>query len=244
MARYVLVHGAWHGGWCWRHITAALGQAGHEVRAVDLPGHGGRPLRVGWTTRFEHYVDTVVDAIGTDAEPVILVGHSLGGYTISAVAEKVPERIRSAVYLAAMVPANGERMYDSAGMMAQSAVVPAVRRSALRGLLLLDRSSRNSVVAMLYADSPAEDVDFALARLCPEPLGIFGHRFRLTAARFGRVPKAYFFCERDRAVLPEVQAIVADRAQPVRTARFDTDHSPFFSDRERLVEALLAEAEC
>lgn len=82
MAEIVLVHGAWHGPWCWDQVGAALEERGHAVDAIALPGHG-QPGTTGrlWK-RISHYVDAVADAVESASAPPVLVGHSMGGYVV------------------------------------------------------------------------------------------------------------------------------------------------------------------
>ena len=98
MSTYVLVHGAYHGAWCYAKVVPLLEAAGHTAIAVDLPGHGDNLVPMADVT-LDNYVDHVCDIIGAKDGKVILVGHSLGGLTITQVAERMPERIDWLVYL-------------------------------------------------------------------------------------------------------------------------------------------------
>lgn len=92
MSTFVLIHGGWHGAWCWDRVAPLLEQGGHEVVSFDLPGHGeDRTPSVEVT--LEGYTDRVVEALDALSEPVVLVGHSLGGTAISQAAERRPEKI-------------------------------------------------------------------------------------------------------------------------------------------------------
>src|SRR5437879_11958505 len=109
MATFVLVHGSWHGAWCWHKVTAALEAAGHRVIVPALPAPGrawrfarGR-ITLGAMTRA---VCRVLDALD---EPAILVAHSRGGIVASQVAERLPARVHALVYLAAYLLRDGER---------------------------------------------------------------------------------------------------------------------------------------
>ena len=92
MGIFVLIHGSGNGGWCWDKVAPLLTQAGHEVIAPDLPGHGDdkTPVR---EVSLQSCVDRVVEILDTQSEPVILVGHSTGGLTISQTTEQRPGMI-------------------------------------------------------------------------------------------------------------------------------------------------------
>src|SRR5919201_534684 len=102
MSTFVLVHGAWHGGWVWDRVAQQLQESGHKVLAPDLPAHGSDRTPAGQIT-LRHYVDHVVSCIDSCAEPVVLAGHSMGGIVISSAAERRPESIRALVYVCAFL---------------------------------------------------------------------------------------------------------------------------------------------
>lgn len=104
MAQFVLVHGAWHGGWCWDDVAASLRERGHEVEVVDLPGHDRPGDRSRTWNSAGAYVEAVSSAVGTCVEPPILVGHSMGGYVVQRFLERTS--VRKAV-LVASVPRHG-----------------------------------------------------------------------------------------------------------------------------------------
>ena len=105
MATFVLVHGAWHGGWCWGPLELALRGGGHDVTSPTLTGLGERShLASPDIVPDTHVLDIVNHIKWEDLEDVILVGHSYGGVIITGVAGRLPERIRALVYLDAIVP--------------------------------------------------------------------------------------------------------------------------------------------
>src|SRR5450759_3496618 len=94
MSTYVLIHGSWHGAWCWYKIIPILEQAGHKAIALDLPGHG-RDWTAARDVSMQSYVESFCNILDAQPEPVILVGHSRGGIVISQAAEHRPEKIRN-----------------------------------------------------------------------------------------------------------------------------------------------------
>ncbi len=107
MSTYVLVHGAWHGGWYWHKVVPLLEKEGHKVEAPDLPGHGKDKTPISEIT-LEAYAQSICKVLDAQSEPVILVGHSMGGIVITQVAEYRPERIKMLVYLTAFLQPSGE----------------------------------------------------------------------------------------------------------------------------------------
>jgi pimeloyl-ACP methyl ester carboxylesterase len=113
MATFVLVHGAWHGGWCYRDTAAALRAAGHTVFTPTHTGLGERAHQAGENVTLETHVRDVCGCIESEElTDVILCGHSYGGMVITSVADRMPERIKALAYLDAYVPEHGESMID------------------------------------------------------------------------------------------------------------------------------------
>lgn len=100
MSTYLLIHGAWHGGWCWRK--------GHRVLAPDLPGHGDDGTATAAVT-LASYADRICEIASTQTEPVILAGHSMGGLAITQAAENCPTSIGALVYVCASCRATATR---------------------------------------------------------------------------------------------------------------------------------------
>src|ERR1700704_1085203 len=114
MSTYVLVHGAWHGSWCWKRVRKALQAQGHEVFTPTLTGVGERSHLLSLQINLETHVNDVVSLIQwEELSDVVLCGHSYGGCVISGVADKMPSRLRALVYLDAFVLENGESLHDT-----------------------------------------------------------------------------------------------------------------------------------
>jgi pimeloyl-ACP methyl ester carboxylesterase len=113
MANYVLVHGAWHGSWCWKRVRKALQALGHEVFTPTLTGVGERSHLNSPAVNLTTYIADVANLIlWEELSDVILCGHSYGGCVISGAADQVPDRIRALVYLDAFVLNDGEALID------------------------------------------------------------------------------------------------------------------------------------
>src|SRR5690348_12166926 len=112
MAQFILVHGAWHGAWCWREVVPRLRACGHAAVAIDLPGHGEDSSPPEMVTLAD-YVTRLIEAVDPLEEPPFVVGHSMG--VISQLAEQVPERIRALAFVSALLPPSGSSMMQMMG---------------------------------------------------------------------------------------------------------------------------------
>ena len=234
MAPILLIHGAWHGAWCWDRLIPALAARGRQAVAIDLPGAGEDPTPLGEVT-LDLYGQRVVEALASLNEPAILVGHSMGGLSITEAAERAPERVAKLVYLCAYLPRDGESLLGLA-----AAVDPA--ENAIETIFSSDGVSVSAGEACLrpafYADCADADVAFAKARLKPLPVQPAGAPAHVTAARFGAVPRVYIECTEDRAIPIHLQRAMAAASAPIEIHTLNTSHSPFFSAPDALADIL------
>jgi pimeloyl-ACP methyl ester carboxylesterase len=235
MSTYVLVHGAWHGSWCWEKVVPPLKQTGHQVEILDLPGHGQDKTPLGEIT-LAAYTKRVCETLNAQAEPVILVGHSIGGIVITQVAQERPEKIQRLVYLAAFLVQNGESLFQVAQTDSDSLVLPNLMVNEEQGSLTFKEGA--PLKDMFYGDCSDEDVARATSLLVPQALAPLATPARITAEHFGRVPRVYIECLRDRAISPSMQKRMYT-ATPCQTIlSMQTSHSPFFSAPQELVRHL------
>ena len=111
---FVLMHGAYHGGWCWRDVAARLRAAGHAVFTPTQTGVGERSHLLSTDIAIDTFVDDLANVLRfEDLHDVVLVGHSFGGNAITGVADRMPERLRHLVYLDAMIPVAGKSVMDT-----------------------------------------------------------------------------------------------------------------------------------
>ena len=193
MSTYVLIHGSWHGAWCWYKIIPLLEQAGHKAIALDLPGHG-RDWTAAREVSMQSYVESVCNILDAQSEPVILVGHSRGGIVISQTAEHRPEKIRTLVYLAAFLIPNGEAMLPTALSDSESLIVSNLVVNEEQGYHMLKAEAFRKA---FYADCSQEDVTLATALLTPEPNAPVATPCTSADEHFGRIPRVYIETLRD-----------------------------------------------
>lgn len=236
MSTYLLIHGSWHGGWCWYKLLPRLERAGHRVVAPDLPSLGIDKTPIAQIS-LDTWTDSVCQQLDAQAEPVILVGHSRGGLLISQAAEQRPDKGKTLVYLCAFLLRNGEALLPVVQEDGGSLVLPNL-------VLAVDQTSATvrpeALQETFYGGCSAEDVALARLLLAPEALAPLATPIRVTEANFGRVPRVYIECLRDNAIPPRLQKQMYTTLPCQQVIAMDTDHSPFFSAPEELGTHLLA----
>lgn len=187
MATFVLVHGGWHGGWCWRKVAPLLRDAGHEVYAPTLTGLGERAHLLSPAVDLETHIRDVVGVVTyEDLEEVVLVGHSYGGMVITGAAERIAERLAHLVYLDAFVPDDGQRLID---------LLPPARAGYFRGRAEAEGEGWRIPAAPLenYGVTEEADLAWAASKVGGHPLATFEQPVRLTGVS-ARLPRTYIRC--------------------------------------------------
>lgn len=226
---FLLIHGAWHGAWCWAPVLEVFERQGVEALAIDLPGHGSRRTSDS-PVQLADYAAAVVEAAGTMSAPPRLVGHSMGGMAISAAAELDPEAFESLIYLAAFLPSSGQALIDLTAELGGG-------QGRMEGqTIVLDRDEARG---LFYQDCSPERADWALDHIQPQPIGPALDPVALSADRWGRLAWDYVVCAKDQAIRPDFQRLMARRAGREQVFTLDRGHSPFLADPSELCAALL-----
>ena len=230
MSKILLIHGSWHGAWCWHKVVPRLQALGHEVHAPDLPSHG-RDWTPAAEVTLDHYVDCVSTIINTNNEPWVVVAHSRGGIVLTALAERHPEKISCAVYLAAVLLRPGQTVFDIAHAAADSLILPNLYTADDGSWDMLREDAFDSA---LYADCSDEDRALCHALLTREPLAPSLTPTQTTAARFGAVRKIYIELTEDRAVTPAWQRYMHAAVPCAEVRSIAASHSAYFSKADEL----------
>ena len=244
MANFVLVHGAWHGGWCWRRVLQALTSQGHRVHAVTLTGVGERAHLMSSIITLETHISDVLLAIDAEEmDDVVLAVHSYAGMLGTAVADRQPQRLKHLVYVDAVVPRPGESW---GGTHAS-----AVREARLAAAAASPDYSFPAPDPAIFGLSGA-DLEWVRRRQTPHPGHTYQAALDFEPARVAAVPRTFVSCIR-----PPLGTIDAIRPR-VRDARFwdgawqagggvrvvdlETGHDPMITAPAELTRILLEAA--
>jgi pimeloyl-ACP methyl ester carboxylesterase len=238
MATFVMIHGAWHGGWCFDPLRTLLEERGHRVIAPDLPGMGG-DAQVLAAVALDGWASFTSGLCREADDPVILCGHSRGGIVVSQAAEVAPEAIAALVYICAMLLPSGLSRVDMKPLVAPNPDFEAII-SPVPGGTVVDPARAPNIFAQL---SPPTLATAAAARLVAEPSGPRATPLALTDGRYGTVPRHYIECLHDRTIPIADQRYMQSRQPCDTVTTLEADHSPFLSAPRALADALISIAE-
>jgi len=234
MATIVLVHGAWHGAWCWSKLIPKLENLGHKAIAFDLPG-GGDDKTPSAEITLDSYANKICKELESLDDKVFLLGHSMGGMAISAAAEKCPDKIHGLIYLTAFLPRNHESLF----MIEERNPKPRIPPS-----LILSDDEKSATIAedklkgIFYHDCSDDDIRFAITKLTPQALEPMSNPITLSKKNFGSLLRAYIECIDDRAICIELQRGMIEKLPCAVVCSLPASHSPFLSVPGDLAEML------
>lgn len=230
MADFVLVHGAWHGAWCWKKILPGLWSAGHRAFAVTLTGTGERTHQLAPGITLRSHVDDVAAVVeAEELRGAIVVGHSYGGMVITGLADRMPERIARLVYLDAVVPLPGECWSST----------HAEQTKAQRRESIATTGSIPPADPALFGLTGA-DAEWVARRQTPQPGGVYDDPLQFDAARVAALPRTFIDC--NAPALPTI-AVMRERVrqQPGwQVLEIATGHDAMISAPQELQRALLS----
>jgi len=232
---FILVHGAYHGAWCWQPVIERLQAMGQSAHAPNLPGHGQIDTWIG-DQNMTNYVEAVVSAIDNADQPIDLVGHSMAGAVVAAAAEKRPDALKKLIFLSAYIPANGETLRDSVRSDPASLVqAEQVDVGGIASIML----KTGTLAEAFYSDATPEQLAWAEDRVQLQSTEPFFSPITLSERHFGRVSKAAIICMQDKAISPSHQRWMAERAGCASIVTMDTGHSAFATAPDMLADVLI-----
>ena len=235
MSALVLIHGAWHGAWCWRRVLPGLRAAGHGAHAVTLTGVGERAHLLRPDLRLRDHIADVLGLIDAEelGDDLVLVGHSYGGLVMTGVADALLARgltPRHLVYVDAVTPHPGESW--------SSQHAPETVRARLEAAAQRPDGAMPPPDAAVFGLDGA-DRDWVNRRQTPQPAGVYQDRLDFDAARIATLPRTFIDCT--APALPTI-AVMRERVRREpgwQVLELATAHYPMISAPEALVKLLL-----
>jgi pimeloyl-ACP methyl ester carboxylesterase len=229
MTTFVLLHGAWHGGWCWARVARRLRREGHEVFTPTFTGLSDQAHMLTRAVNLSTHVEDIVRLLDAeDLSGVVLVGHSYAGVVLSVVAQQQSARLASRIYVDALVPRDGERVLD---LFPDSVVRDYLNTVAQVG----DGWLLPPLSPQMLGVREAEDVAWLERRLTPQPWATYLERVSLDKS-VERVPGAYIECTESRGLFRPHR----ERARELGWSLYElaTGHEVMVSAPEELGELL------
>jgi pimeloyl-ACP methyl ester carboxylesterase len=237
MSTYLLIHGAWHGGWAWENVAQQLIAKGHTVLCPDLPGHGANTTPLTEIT-MNAYVQTVVKLLDKQSEPVILVGHSMSGAVISQAADQHPSMVSKLVYVCAFLLQNGGSVLEAMKKDEAGEFLPRLTFTNDQSGASFNEATLREV---FYNETPEHRIQWAQPQLMPiQPTQPLGASIRISNEGFGSIPRTYIKCMRDKISTPDTQQHMIEILPCEKVFELEADHAPFLSKPEELSNALLS----
>jgi pimeloyl-ACP methyl ester carboxylesterase len=216
---FVLVHGAWHGGWCWTRVEAQLRAAGHAVYTPTLTGLGERRHLLSPQVNLDTHIDDIVNLLEfEELAGVVLVGHSYAGIVISGVADRARARLRQLVFLDALLLESGKSLFSDFPQAVVDQRLKTIRETGA-GV-----GAAPALPPAAFGVKDPADAAWVQRRMTPQPVGTYLQPLQLKAPLGNGLPKAYIECTVDPiATLEPTKARV--RADPDwRTRTLATGH--------------------
>jgi pimeloyl-ACP methyl ester carboxylesterase len=230
---YVLVHGAWHGGWCWKRVTPLLRAAGHEVYTPTLTGLGDRAHLGGMDSNLDiHIQDVLMTIQAEELSDIILVGHSYAGMVVTGVADRIPSLIKHLVYLDAFVPENGKSLLDYAAPERQAGLIKVGRETGYV----------TSLPMHLLGVTNLEDVAWVSRRLVKQSFQTFSQSVRLFNVGEHKFPRTYIYCSNPPTGAFDQFANAIKNNPKWTFHEMKTGHDAMITDPEGLTKILLGVA--
>jgi pimeloyl-ACP methyl ester carboxylesterase len=238
VARFVLVHGAFSGAWCWEPVLPGLRAAGHTVETLDLPGSGSDQTPLAEVT-LDAYARRVNEVLAA-GPPAVLVGHSMGGMVVTQAASRAPQHVAALVYLCAFVPVDGEALLTLTGTP-EGADDQIQANIVLSGDPPVAELPEAATRIAIYGRCTEQQIAWALPHRRPQAVVPMTNPFELDqthAEAFAALPRGYVTCLSDRSIPPPLQRLMFERAGCDPVIEIDTDHAPHLSRPDEVVSAL------
>lgn len=234
--KYLLIHGAYHGAWCWEKVKGYLESDGNTVYTLDLPGHGLDKTdrsKVG----IKQYVDNVCNfVVNNNLTDLVIVGHSFAGVVITKVIEKIPERIAKIVFISSIILDNGEMFFDLLPEAVKEKYTDQANKNGSGSVI----PNYNSLKERFFNDiNDIEEFSKIFEKLTPQPLMPYQEKIYLNNIKDVSIPMVYIFLKNDISLPRELFEKMSKKLpNAIKFLEIESDHEVMFSHPKLLAETL------
>lgn len=230
---FVLIHGAWHGGWCWDGVRKLLEETGNTAEAPTMPGHNPGDNRSLVT--FNSYVDKILEVLERQNKPVILVGHSSAGFLLQSAAPKVATKIERLIFHNAFILPDGMAQFDVVPPEIAQSMTEAAKASPDKSIPVNEVFVRD----VLMAGETKEVQDALIRRLTPQPLVLFTSKVNTKAFNKLTFPCTVLLCKGDISLPPGAYLGMAQNLGKFDLIEIEGGHEMLFAHPEVVARALI-----
>lgn len=239
MTTIAMVHGAWHWAGCFDKLIPYLKQGGHTSIAIDNASHGNSTLKWTQVDSMLTYNAELIETIESIDGKVVLLGHSMGGVTLSHLADIMPEKIDKLIYLAAFMTPPGTTAADCLQSMSQDAATTALA-SIIKPVgdwvgIGLDTENITGLKEAFYADCSEADVELAARNLLEVNSSVPNIYTPITTAA---IERHYIVCKQDKTIPESLQRQMIAALPDTVVHELDSSHSPFLSQPKTLAKLI------
>ena len=235
--QFVLLHGAWHGGWCWQGVKESLEAKGHTCLAPTMPGHNPGDSRDNIT--YDSYVNAVTDLLKEQPGKVILAGHSSAGHMMQCAAPLAADKIEKLVFINAFILPHDHSQFDLVPPEVAQGMTAAAQASPDMTVPIDEEFVRN----MLMQDAAKEQQDELISHLAPQPLALFTTKINTKPFSELDTPRVVIFCKDDQSLPPGAYLGMAQGLGDFKLIEVDGSHETLFINPPAVADALLQAAE-
>ncbi len=231
--QFILIHGAWHGGWCWNGVIKELEKSGYNALAPTMPGHHKDDDRSAIC--LEDYTGKLLETIGTCEDKVILVAHSSAGFLAQSVAAKVPEKIEHIIFNNTFILPDGMCQFDIVPPEIVEGMTQAAAASPDNCVPVMEDFIRHT----LMADATAEKQDELISHLVPQPLALFTTKVSTKGFENGTFKKTVLYCKEDVSLPDGAYLGMAQALGDYDILELDLGHEGLFTNPDKIAAALI-----
>lgn len=231
--QFVLLHGAWHGGWCWDGVKQALESEGHNCLAPTMPGHAPSDDRKEIT--YDSYINAIKDIVSAQPGAVVLVGHSSAGHMMQSTAPLVADKLEQLIFINSFILGHDQSQFDLVPPEVAEGMTAAAKSSPDMSVPIDEGFVRN----MLMQDASTAQQDELISHLVPQPLALFTTKINANPFKDIAAKRTVIFCQDDQSLPPGAYLGMAQALGAFELIQVPGGHETLFVDPKTVTSAII-----